>query len=101
MHFAGANDPDSLLYFNNYSQNDFDSLRVSLLHDRSYDSKEAKDGLLYEDSVISKHSAGNLDLDQQEKSIGQQSSIIRNRNNVCKTPESDGYKMMSYEQLKD
>lgn len=81
--------------FNNYSQNDFNSLRVSILREHSYDSKDAKEGPIFEDSVMSRDTTpGPHD---NSFSVGQAASALRVTNPTPDSPKN----ILSYQQLKE
>ena len=76
-------------------------MRTSLLRDRSLDSQDMKDPLPYEESVLSrvtsKQNSRSGHQQAQSRLGGQVSAMSRQE---CKTPESDGLRVLSFRQIK-
>lgn len=71
---------------------------MSILREKSYDSRDAKDALMFEDSVLSKEATPDRNLDQEHSvSVGHQSAL----RNASRTPDSGKGNMLSYEQIRD
>ena len=58
---------------------------MSILRERSFDSRDAKDALMFEDSVLSRETTPGRNADhEQSVSVGHQSAL----RNASKTPDS-------------